>query len=120
MIGYERVPDGYDFNTEFDTWIIAYCPDEVSWFLTNHRFFFYEYGEVDYKGEYHLKEFKTIEDAIWYFVCYKKIFFQREKELLGEEFEFRPSFAKNKVFLDFYVDDELKTYEFEVDENEDK
>lgn len=114
MVAYEQVPDGYDFSTEFDTWIIAYCPDEESWFPTKHRFFFYEYGEVDYKGEYHLKEFKTVEDAIGYFVGHIKIFYQREKDLLGEEFEFRPSFAKNKVFLNVITDYTNKTYEFEV------
>lgn len=47
----------YDFNTEFPTWIIAYCPDTDSWFCTNRRFFYYEYQ----------KEFQCEADAIEYF-----------------------------------------------------
>ena len=42
-MAYEKVPDGMDFSTEFDTYIIAYCPDQCEWFVTNHRFFYYEY-----------------------------------------------------------------------------
>ena len=36
---YVEVPKEYNFNTEFPTWIIAYCQDSDSWFVTNKRFF---------------------------------------------------------------------------------
>lgn len=54
---YVTIPDEYDFNTEFDTYIIAFCPDTDSWFVTNKRFFYYEYN----------KEFETEEDGIDFF-----------------------------------------------------
>ena len=38
-MGYEKVPDGFSFSTEFDTYILAYCPDDCTWFATNKRFF---------------------------------------------------------------------------------
>lgn len=56
-MAYVTIPEEYDFDTEFPTWIIAYCPDTNSWFCTNLRFFYYEYPE----------EFRCEHDAICYF-----------------------------------------------------
>ena len=56
-MAYVTVPDGYDFTTEFPSWIIAYCPDTDSWFCTNQRFFYYEYPD----------EFQCENDAVTYF-----------------------------------------------------
>lgn len=56
-MAYVTVPDGYDFTTEFPSWIIAYCPDTNSWLCTNQRFFYYEYPE----------EFQCENDAATYF-----------------------------------------------------
>lgn len=56
-MAYVTVPEGYDFTTEFPTWIIAYCPDTDSWFCINQRFFYYEYPD----------EFQCENDAIYYF-----------------------------------------------------
>lgn len=56
-MAYVTVPDGYDFTTEFPTWIIAYCPDTDTWFCTNQRFFYYEYPD----------EFQCENDAVTYF-----------------------------------------------------
>lgn len=55
-----------DFNTEFPTWIIAYCVDTNSWFCTNERFFYYEYP----------KEFECENDAIEYFRNHADEFFK--------------------------------------------
>lgn len=56
-MSYVTIPEEYNFNTKFPTWIIAYCPDINIWFCTNERFFYYE----------HPKDFNCEEDAIEYF-----------------------------------------------------
>lgn len=65
---YVSVPEGYDFSTKFETYIIAFCPELDSWFVTNERFFYYEYE----------KEFKTEEDGIKFFKENPKIFYDEE------------------------------------------
>lgn len=82
----EELPKGYDFNTEFKTYIIAFCPDTDSWFVTNKRFFYYEYD----------KEFDTEEEGIKFFKDNPKIFYDEEIKMNA----YRPSFRKNGVWLD--------------------
>lgn len=86
MSVYVAVPEGYDFNTEFPTWIIAFCPDTNSWFVTNRRFFYYEYE----------KEFATEEEGIMFFKENPKIFYDEEIRM-GT---YRPYFRENGVLLD--------------------
>lgn len=38
------------FNTKYPTWIIAYCPDLNSFFVTNERHFFWE-SENEFNSE---------------------------------------------------------------------
>lgn len=83
---YVAVPEGYDFNTEFPTWIIAFCPDTDSWFVTNRRFFYYEYE----------KEFATEEEGIVFFKENPKIFYDEEIKMEI----YRPYFRQNGVLLD--------------------
>ena len=45
------------FNTKYPTWIIAFCPDTNSFFVTNQRHFFWESE----------KEFSSENDGINYF-----------------------------------------------------
>lgn len=45
------------FDKKYSTWIIAYCPDNNSWFVTNERGFYYEYPD----------EFQCENDAVTYF-----------------------------------------------------
>ena len=45
------------FNTKYPTWIIAFCPDTNSFFVTNERHFFWESEE----------EFDSEEAGINYF-----------------------------------------------------
>ena len=45
------------FNTKYPTWIIAFCPDTNSFFITNERHFFWESEE----------EFDSEEAGINYF-----------------------------------------------------
>lgn len=70
-INYVEVPKEYNYNTEFPTWIIAYCPDSDSWFVTNNRFFYYEYD----------REFKTEKDGIEYFRNNVPDFFELTRKL---------------------------------------
>ena len=86
MIEYKDVPEGYDFSSEFDTWILAFCPDSDSWFATNRRFFFYEYS----------MEFPNEKAAIDYFKRNPNEFLNLENNI-GV---YRPCFNKGGVWLD--------------------
>ena len=83
---YVKLPEGCDFNTEFKKYIIAFCPDTDSWFVTNKRFFYYEYD----------KEFNTEEDGVEFFKQNPKIFYDEEIRMNID----RPSFRKNGVWLE--------------------
>lgn len=83
---FNSIPEEYDFDTEFPTWIIAFCPDTDSWFVTNQRFFYYEYD----------KEFPTEEEGIKFFKDNPKIFYDEEIRMEV----YRPYFRKNGVLLD--------------------
>ena len=61
------------FATKYPTWIIAFCPDTDSFFVTNERCFFWEYE----------KEFGLEEDAIHYFGKHAKYFIKIEKEIMS-------------------------------------
>lgn len=60
-----------DFSTKFPTYIIAFCPDTASWFVTNQRQFFFEYE----------KQFQTEEEGIDFFKKNAKLFFDLEKKM---------------------------------------
>lgn len=83
-MSYKTVPQEFDLNTEFPTWIIAFCPDIDSWFVTNKRFFYYEYE----------KEFETEKDGIQFFIENTEIFYDIEVQM-----GFIP-FNKNGLWLD--------------------
>ena len=86
MVVYDLIPKEYDFNTKFPTWIIAFCPDTDSWFVTDRRFLYYEYE----------KEFATEEDGIAFFKENPKIFYDEEIRMEV----YRPSFRENGVWLE--------------------
>ena len=86
MIEYKDVPEEYDFCSEFDTWILAFCPDLDSWFATNRRFFFYEYP----------MEFPNERAAIGYFKRNPNVFLNLENNM-GV---YRPDFNEGGVWLD--------------------
>lgn len=85
-LNYVELPKDCNFDTKFDTYIIAFCPDTDSWFVTNERFFYYEYG----------KEFQTMEEGIEYFKKNPKKFYDKEIRM-GV---YRPPFSENAVWLD--------------------
>ena len=61
------------FDTKYQTWIIAFCPDTDSFFVTNERYFFWEYEEG----------FGSEEAAIHYFGKHAKYFIKIEKEIMS-------------------------------------
>lgn len=83
---YEELSKDMDFSTEFDTYILAFCPDTDSWFATNKRFFYYEYP----------KEFPNEEAAIEFFKHNAALFYEAEKRLQV----YKPKFFLGKVKLD--------------------
>ena len=60
------------FSDRYSTYIIAYCVDTNSFFVTNQRCFFYEYD----------KEFKTEEEGILYFKHHIKDFVNIRNNIL--------------------------------------
>ena len=87
MAEYKSIPDGYDLNTKFPTYILAFCPDSDSWFATNNRFFFYEYPA----------EFNSEQEAIAYFKSNINEFFELNVRIMGNQ---RPSFNNGGVYLE--------------------
>lgn len=83
---YQKVPEPYNFNSEFPTWIIGFCPDTASFFVTNKRFFYYEFE----------KEFINEREGIEYFEQHLTLFNNIQEKLM----EYLPSFLKNSVQLD--------------------
>lgn len=78
--------DGITFNTEFPTYILAFCPDTDSWFATNQRFFYYEYP-MDFPNE---------KAAIDYFKRNPDVFLKIEENMET----YRPSFYSGGVWLE--------------------
>ena len=60
------------FDTKYSTWIIAYCADTDSFFVTNERHFFWQYE----------KEFLSEEDAIKYFENHVNEFIEKHNEII--------------------------------------
>ena len=75
------------FNTEYSTWIIAFCPDTDSFFVTNQRHFFYVFEE----------EFDTEEAAIDYFENCFEYFIEVENIMMRNMIY---GWDSNKVFLE--------------------
>ena len=84
MIEYKKIPEEYELNHKFDTWILAFCPDTLDWFATNERFFFYEYN----------KEFNSEQEAIDYFLDNTIEFYKIEEQIMKIL-----KFAQNKLWL---------------------
>lgn len=86
MSCYLKVPEGYSFDSKFDTYILAFCPDTDSWFATNQRFFYYEYP-MDFPNE---------SAAVGYFERHPDVFLELERDM-GI---YRPTFNNGGVYLD--------------------
>ena len=67
---YKEMPA--DAMQPHDTWIIAFCPDTDSFFITNQRTFFWEFD----------KEFESEEAAIDYFDRFATYFVNAENAIM--------------------------------------
>lgn len=76
-----------NFNTEYPIWIIAYCIDTDSFFVTNQRHFFWQ----------HEKEFPSEKDAIEYFETNVNEFIEKHNEIAKSAGGIRVS---DNVFLE--------------------
>lgn len=85
---YNKVPEGYDFSTEFDIYVIAYCIDSNTWFVTNQRFWYFQFDN----------EFQTEKEGIEFFESNLSMIFKKQKELC---------FWKDK---DIYLENTSKLY----------
>jgi hypothetical protein len=77
--------DDLSLGKEYETYILAFCPDLDCWFATNQRCFYYEYP----------KEFQTENEAIKFFINNPNIFLDKEIEMEV----YKPSFYENGVYL---------------------
>lgn len=48
---YKELKENENFNDAYSSWIIAYCLDTNSFFVTNQRHFFWEYDTEFYEKE---------------------------------------------------------------------
>ena len=70
---YSELSRNENFSKSYSTWIIAYCPDTNSFFVTNQRYFFWEYDN----------EFSCENDAISYFKTHLDEFGEMRNEILN-------------------------------------
>lgn len=71
---YKALKSGENYSDIHSTWIIAFCPDTNSFFVTNQRHFYWEYYD----------EFPCENDAIKYFRNHIKEFQNERKRILEE------------------------------------
>ena len=70
---YRELNSNEKFSDKYPTWIIAYCVDTDSFFVTNQRHFFWEYND----------EFQCENDAVNYFRNHLDEFRTVRKEILS-------------------------------------
>ena len=68
-----------DFNEEFPTYVIGYCPDINSWFITKQRHWFYQLFD---------KEFSSYDEALNFFNDKKnqEMILNKQNEILSKCF----------------------------------
>lgn len=71
---YREMPP--DAMQPHDTWIIAFCPDTDSFFVTNERAFYWEFKE----------EFESEEAGIYFFEHQIQYFIDVEEKLMNDMF----------------------------------
>ena len=69
---YRSLGDG-NFSDALPTWIIAYCLDTDCFFVTNQRYFFWEYN-TEFQSEY---------AAVDFFKSHLNVFRNKRKEILS-------------------------------------
>lgn len=70
---YQKLKGNENFSDKYATWVIAYCLDTDSFFVTNQRHFFWEYNN----------KFQCENDAVNYFRNHLNEFRNARKEILS-------------------------------------
>ena len=65
------IPQNMCYNTKFSTWVIAYCIDTASFYVTDERFWYWQFN----------KEFDTELEGIEYFENHVNDFINIEQKL---------------------------------------
>ena len=78
---YKELSKDEDFSKSYPTWVIAYCVDINSFFVTNQRHFFWEYDT----------EFLRERDAIDYFRSHIDEFARIRKDILASSGGWKPN-----------------------------
>ena len=65
-----------NFSEEFPTYVIGYCPDTNSWFITKQRYWFFQFDE----------EFATYDEALNFFNNNKEMILDKQNEILARCF----------------------------------
>lgn len=84
---YKELNQNESFTDTYSSWIIAYCLDTNSFFITNQRHFFWEYGT----------EFLRERDAIDYFRNHIYEFVKIRKDILINSGGWKPN---SDIFLE--------------------
>ena len=78
---YKELNQNENFNDTYSSWIITYCLDTNSFFVTNQRHFFWEYDT----------EFLRERDAIDYFRSHIDEFIRIRKDILSNSGGWKPN-----------------------------
>jgi hypothetical protein len=73
-----------DFNKEFNTYVIAYCVDTNSWFITKQRYWYFQFDN----------EFNTYNEALEFFGSNQDMILDQQHKM---EQTYKPS---TKVILE--------------------
>ena len=90
---YKKLSKDEDFSKSYPTWVIAYWVDTNSFFVTNQRYFFWEYDN----------EFFCESDAISYFKTHLDEFKKIRNEILN-------STGGWKISSDLYLENTRESF----------
>ena len=65
-----------NFNEEFPTYVIGYCPDINSWFITKQRYWAFQFNE----------EFNCYDEALNFFNNNQEMILNKQNEILAKCF----------------------------------
>jgi len=63
-----------NFSEEFPTYVIGYCPDTNSWFITKQRYWFFQFDN----------EFNTYNEALDFFNDNQEMILNKQNEILAK------------------------------------
>jgi hypothetical protein len=96
-MGYVTVDE--DFSTIYDTYVVAYCPDTNSWFITNERHWYFQFEN----------EFASWDDGYLWFSNNLGLVIDTQNEMLQSNNQK----LKDCAWLDKEEDGEIKSFKFD-------